>query len=214
MEALSVTYAIGHVRRSLDELETNASAMLGQEMDGASIDVICAACLPEAVEYVHRNAPLALLDGIAAEPDDMEVLDGGVYLEIRMKRKMERLLYVRCSGSGNVVTTAVQEDSPEGRMQLNPYTRGTYDSPVLVRMASGEGLKPVFRYYSPRTQGNDMELHLGYIPHQDKGLPVYMVSGRAVNAVLDRLVGLVLYSFSEADKAAIYFSKADKWDNA
>lgn len=208
MRELTVMDAIGYVRQCLDELETNGSSMFGEDMDGASLDVIVARWLPYAVEYVHRNMPVSELDGREATNDEVEIAYSGSIVTIKFLRDMERLLHVKSSDSDHVVTVAVDEDSPEGRMQLNGYVCGTWDAPVLVRMKSNSGMsKPIYRYYSIRKPLPD--IRISYIPKQKSGQQVYLVSDNALNHILDYLTGLVLQTYNEQERANMYFAKAN-----
>lgn len=213
MKEVTVSDAIGHVRRCLDELEPNGSAMMGADMDNAAIDIITAKCLPEAIEYIHRSAPLTVLDGLTAGREDMEVTVEGLVVTVRMLVEIDRLLYIKSSDSEHMVTSAVEEDSPYARMQLNRYTRGTFDNPavVLVRTESS-GLMPSYRYYSLKEQDPAPVFSVGYIPHQgNQHQQSYMVADAAVNMMKYQLTGMVLSSYGEYERAKIYFDMSNSW---
>lgn len=214
MRELTVTDAIAHVRHSMDELEMNGSSMFGEEMDAAALDILCARHLPAAVEYVHRQMPAGSLDGLTASDEEVhaETDENGV-ISVHLSVDMTRLVAFRASDSIHVLTGYVAEDSPEGRMQLNRHVCGRYDSPVLVRVDGSMGRRPAFRYYSAKDPSEPPELEIIYLPYQDDGSQSYMVADHAVQPVLERLTGLVLSSYGEAERAQSFFDRSNSWQS-
>ena len=152
MEALTVVEARRLVRKNLDELDANASAMYAvQDADKKEMDALIDQNLPEAINAVHIAAPAHLMEG-EYDYGSYFVLtdvkeDGEVVFNFESEDFL-RLVALRASDSKITVTDVLEESSPEGRKQLNKYVRGTYDRPRLVREQQVGDNYPVFRYYS------------------------------------------------------------------
>ena len=172
METLSKDAAVKLVRKNLEELDPNGSAMYGETEvgsadvygDNQSLDSIIARNLPEAINAVHKAAPVQLLEGEAypfhtgtgdapagesisyganSASDDYCVL----HFTLKTASTYLRLVAFQATDSPIVVTDAIGEASPEGRKQLNKYIRGRADRPRLV-LLQGKHTGPSFNYYS------------------------------------------------------------------
>lgn len=212
MRALSYDSAREFVRKNLDEQYLDIVEMYTTEdSDNEALDDIILRSMAEAVRDVHLAAPAAVLDGKqAAAGVDYEVRPGG---EVAMLTDVLRLVSFRAADSPIVVCGAVEEDSPEGRMQLSPHTRGTYDDPVLVlTRASAGSLRPVWRYYSLREgaspQEGDPVAELTYVPPPVYLSDTYEISSTLEYHVLNYLTGLVLQVLGETERAGVFFQRS------
>lgn len=211
MYRLTETEVLEFVRRSIDELEDNGSSMLGVSDDKEAMDTIIAGCIVEAIIYTHSGALPSRLEGtiLADGGDDYsyDMKDG--MLEIKINVNTLRIVSVRSSDSPFVVSTVSAEDSPVGRMQQNRYTRGTYDSPVLILASGSDQIQPTIRYYSAKDSSGELpKLEIEYIPYPEKG-PEYEISTDLRLAVLNYAVSLTLAAYGEFDKSGAFAEKAN-----
>ncbi len=145
MYSLTKDMAILLVRKNFDEQKLNDSDMVDtDDIDSNEFEEILVKNLPEAINAVHSMAPLSLLDGKCltdSELKSVEIEDG--VLSFKVEKEILRLIAFQAADSSYVISDAVSEYSAEGRMQLNPYTRGTSDRPrlVLLQGKAGNALK-------------------------------------------------------------------------
>lgn len=216
MVTITPSDAVALVRKNLDEQEINASALYvsgsPDTTDNDSLDNIIKKTLPEAINAVHRNAEHVLLEGEAATLTGVTISDNIVTFSI--SEKVLRLVSFKAVDSGVVLGDYIPEFSAEGRKQLNPYIRGTYDDPALVKL---EG-KNIFRYYTilDATATTYAETPASTIS-ECKIVPEVTYAAAAVSynvstllreTVILHLTGMVLSIYGETDKAKYFFDKA------
>lgn len=135
--------AVKAVRKNLDEQGINLSGMFDETTDNVDLDSIITKTIPEAIDAVHRSAPVSSLEGVETSFVEESVNNG--VLIFRTEKPVLRFVGVKAADSNVVISDAVPEVSPEGRKQLNKYVRGTYDNPVLVLQ---DGTRNRFKYYT------------------------------------------------------------------
>lgn len=168
MITLLTSEAVELVRKNLEELDTDGSAMYPGPTDVGSADEygdeqslnsIIARNLPEAINAVQMASPVQLLEGkehlftrhdtVVITPDSTEDehSSGVIAISIVENSHYLRLVAFQADDSPIVVTDVLSEASPEGRKQLNKYIRGRADRPRLV-FIQGTHTNPQFKYYS------------------------------------------------------------------
>lgn len=227
MFQLSISAACAYVRKVMDELTSVEELGMLVSPDAVDIHKLVEGFIVEAAVRVHSGAPALLLDGIEGkEGEDYTVEPDGKALTITMKKDCVRIASIKAADSDYVVCDLIPEDSAAGRMQLNPYTRGTYDDPraVLMKMWGGDYL-PVIKYYSMKNEvqlpdpesaedgGTDSEslIRLEYIPYPVIDETIIMVSPRLEYNVLNEITAMVLDALNEHDKASLYRAKAQNY---
>ena len=160
MDTITPSDAVSIVRKNLDEQEINASAMYDtgspDTTDNDALDSIIKKTLPDAVNFVHGEAPLALLEGVAGTPTSASFSNNVLTFSMTTAQIL-RLVAFQAVDSSVVIGEWTPEYSPEGRKQLNQYVRGTYDDPVLVKVQG----KQQFRYYTVKAEtATTLLLHL------------------------------------------------------
>lgn len=205
--------AIEFVRARMDELSFDNDDMILPAEDDRNFDGTVEKLLPEAAEFVVRAAPAALLEpqgemGIEDVSSAEYKSDGSVLVTINLSTGFLRLISFKSEDSDIFVTDPVPFDSQKARMQVNPYTRGTYDAPVLVeRKTPG---KVHYTYFSVR-EGTP-----GFVIEKID-IPSYANSGGAKSifcpkhlgpAVLNRLTGMVLEAYKEVQLAQTFYQKS------
>ena len=218
MYPLGVDEATKAVRKNLDELDINESVMMVPSgNDNASLDDVIARTLPEAINAVHGSASAAMLEGISGTTTMgvYTVEDEPRVIKIHIPASVLRLVLFQTTDTPHIVTEVTPEDSVEGRKQLNPSLRGTYDRPRLVQL-QGKHNEPDFLYYSLKedlAQGQNpasLVSRLDYIPEYKYAAATtqYNISTALRERILNHLTGLVLAIYGEADKAQYFLNKA------
>jgi putative alpha-1,2-mannosidase len=121
------------------------------------------------------------------------------------------------------VSDLFPEDSAVGRMQLNEYTRGTYDDPRAILMKRWEGdYLPIIKYYSLKEAYIEPEspkpddsakpfVDLEYVPYPSIDETIVMICPRLEYAVLNEIAAMVLESLNEHEKASLYRAKSKEY---
>lgn len=217
MYLLGKDEAILLVRKNLDEQKVNDSDMIDfDDVDSNEFEDILAKNLPEAINAVHTATPVSLLDGehlTEAESSGASISAG--VLSFSTKKEILKLIAFKAADSPYVVSDPVPEYSAEGRMQLNPYTRGTSDRPRLVLLqGKAEDHLSSFRYYSIEHSFAAPEQAIErfeYIPmyhYKKDGSDSYRVAENVVENVINYLTAMMLVTYNSSDKAAYFFTKA------
>lgn len=238
MTPITPAGAIAAVRKNLDEQGLNESVMYNDEnTDNNSMDSIIAKTLPEAINEIHRIAPVYLLEGdsligrnapqaegsAASEPaqinnslSDVSIRERVLYFTI--PDTCIRLVAFQAADSNIVVTDVIPEASAEGRKQLNPYIQGTYDNPRIVKV-QGKGGPMSFRYYTlkdksfdnqPRSAINRLEvIYQAVVNNQENAS--YLASTELVDSIIYQLTAMVLAIYGQAEMANYFTQKALKW---
>ncbi len=217
MVTISKADAIAAVRKNLDEQGLNESVMYGDEnADNDSLDSIIAKTLPEAINDIHRIAPVYLLEGEDITAFKECGFDGGV-LFFTFDADCLRLAAFQATDSAIVVTDVIPEASAEGRKQLNQYIRGTYDNPRLVQV-QGVTYLPSFRYYSLKddTYKDNPKAaikQLKVVKQQSWSASAesYPASADLVDSIIYQLTALVCQIYGKTDAATYFSNKATKW---
>lgn len=207
MKVLSQEYAINLVRKNLDEQEFNSSSMLNGDVDNSSLNMLITKTLPTAINEVHQLAPVQLLEGenVLQWVNNCAITDE--VFSFSLECKFLRLVIFQATDSPYIITTPVREDSPEGLMQLNEFTRGSYDSPILV-LSQGDVDTPRFKYYSIKNTNSDPQKvikRLDVILKAEDNHGTYNVSSNLLEAIISQLTGMVLSIYNEFDKAKYFF---------
>jgi len=226
---LSVADAQALVRKNLDELDPNGSIMYDDQNgsadaygDNRSLDSLIARDLPEAINAVHKAAPVHLLEGvalvaethIASSPAAAVSQDGVLSFTLKDDTKYLRLVVFQAADSGIVVTDAIPEASPEGRKQLNRHIRGRKDRPRLV-ILQGRHTGPSFRYYSigtPSTYTSNPASAISQMAFVQEveyasDTTTYAISRRLRQNIVDQLTAMVIETYGD-QRSQAYYQKA------
>lgn len=231
MTPFYVRHAVLAVCKNLDELAVNSSQMLGKVKDTTNREKVIEHSIPEAINAVHMQASVELLEGLNVNQFAGARLEGKVLTFIPKVDDFLRLVAFRASDSSFVISEPVLEDSTEGRMQLNPYVCGEFDNPKLV-LLQGEKNPPAFRYYSTKEVYEESEVikpvmcprDLDHVEHYTcsviktfRYLPVAHYSDQAISypvaagldeAVINYLTGITLQTYRENEHAQVFIQRA------
>lgn len=218
MKTLTTEQAIGFVRKSIDEIGMNESEMMGASGDALHLDDMIRKHIPDAVFHVHASAPIELLDGKSLNVGaDMEVslaANDNSVLALQIQTPIVRIVSLKLKDSDISVVSELSESSAEGRKQSNRHIRGTFDRPVLVRKnTEADADMPCYMYYSLREESSGAGIsnivdYCTAIPMPVEGADSYEVSSQLILPTLNYLTGLVLTAYSEAERAEIFFKRA------
>lgn len=223
MKTLTVAEAVEAVRKNLDEQGLNDSVMYSDEnKDNESFDLVIAKTLPEAINDVNLTALPEEMEGkdISADITYAENLSpDGLEFTIPEDKHFLRLVALSSPQLSDIVTDVIAEASPEGRKQLNPHIRGTYDRPRLVQM-QGNVTEPVFRLYSLKELPEDadgntvtkglLKLSIAGRLEYSADTTSYDVSSALAQRVIYHLTSLVLSVFGETEKAKYFDNLASQ----
>jgi len=226
---LSVADAQALVRKNLDEQDPNGSIMYDDQNgsaaaygDNRSLDSLIAQNLPEAINAVHKAAPVHLLEGVefsssthmATSPAAAVSQDGVLSFTLKSDTKYLRLVAFQAADSDIVVTDAIPEASPEGRKQLNKYIRGRKDRPRLV-ILQGKHTGPSFKYYSigtPSSYSSNPASAIGQMAFIQEveyaaATTTYAISRRLRQNIVDHLTAMVMETYGD-QRSQAYYQKA------
>lgn len=211
MKSIDIATLTDVVRTNLDEIGVNESMML-EGSDDVMLYNIVERIMGESADEVHMAAPAFILDGMT--PPDVRYLATGKVLKMVM-RDMLRLVAFKAKDSDYVVSETIPEASAEGRMQLDPYLQGTYDSPKMVlRQGLNEDTELEMRYYSLKEEQKTGETsadkvdYLLAVPRQIGETSSVSISENAIYVFYNLVTAKVLTILGETEKAQIYYGKA------
>ncbi len=229
MTDILLSEAVDVVRRNIDEASADAAAMFWETTDTTALNSTIKGMLAQAINDVCAIAPAYMMQGITKDheditySDDTPTADGVV--EFAIDGRVARIVALKAYLSDIVLTGSVDESSPEGRMQLNKYTRGTYDDPCLVRMQvsnrrddPGASVKTfsTYRYYTLKENGIYDDGYIEYLSYYpiaeqsddcaiwDSSKESFQVPDLLKETILKHITGLVLTIYGETDKARFY----------
>ena len=202
MTTITPAAAVVLVRKNLDELDPNGSVMYSGE-DNTSLDDIIKRMLPEAINMVHLAAPVQMLEGKQGTISNPSVTDGVLSFSTN---NFLRLVSFKASDSDIVITDPIPEASPEGRKQLNPYIRGRYDRPRLVRLQAQDS----FKYYSLKasTTAADAVSVFLVVEEQTYNNEGDEISYRRRQNIIDCLTAKVMETYND-QRAQSFYQKAN-----
>lgn len=207
MYALSLSEAKKFVRAKLDEQQDNYSDLM-EDIDTSDLDSLIAKLLPETINEVHLMAPANMLDGKMITPNDyvsgdFDIDTDGVFT-FSINKPFLRLVAFKAKDSYITVNEVVPEVSPEGRMQLNPFTRGTSRNPRLVLMQGKKASqRSTFKYfslaksYTDKIQAIDRFEYIELYRYAGSTTS-YDIAEYFVNDVIDRLAGKILAIYGDS----------------
>lgn len=131
------------VRVALDMNEDNAPLISEDDTDTLSLDDIIESKVCEAVRFVHREAPIVLLDsgkpfGQQIEWDNVEGIGNG---SVKLPDDFLRLVCFKMSDWNYSVHTYITSDAPEYAIQKSRFrVKGNPERPVVAIVLRPTGL--------------------------------------------------------------------------
>lgn len=142
MKQYTIDQVVENVRIKYDEISINESDMINNS-DSSDIDSVIRSCINDAYRFVINNADLSMLEGKQIEGDDILTIDENLIGHVNLPDDFLRGITFRLSSWQSSASDIITEDTPEYRMQSDPYACGTWQHPVaaLVHTASGRELE-------------------------------------------------------------------------
>ena len=142
MKTYSIDHLIHEVRLKYDEFSSNGCDMISFQDDN-DMDAVILSCIPPAYKFVILNAENSILEGKNAENISELTIDDDLVGHITLPNDFLRGITLRLSSWKSSASNIIDENSPEYRMQSDPYTCGTFQCPVvaLVHTAKGKELE-------------------------------------------------------------------------
>lgn len=195
------------VRKRMDELRPNEAGFECVDADSIDLDRVIDGCLVEAVSYVHANAPAHRIgnDSLLLASSLVSCKEGSDVVEIRIPNLL-RFVSLKSKDSDIVVTGWHEEGETVARMQGNPYVKGTFQRPVLVRLSSASGHgEAALKYFSlkePVSDKKEGDMPFEFVrylpmPEIDKAGDCIEICPLLKEAVFNYLTGLVLNIYGD-----------------
>lgn len=202
MKQYTIQQIVDEVRIKYDEISSNESDMIGTT-DDSDMDTIIKSCISEAYRFVTVNADLSMLEGKQLEEADLSI-DDDLVGHIRLPEDFLRGITFRLSSWNSSASDIITEDTPEYRMQSDPYACGTWQHPVaaLVHTASGRELE----LYKARTKEDTLKSFV-YIPNWEKSEESINIPNQLSEAFIYYVAALTATTFRE-DVANDFFKVA------
>lgn len=216
---------IEFVRTRLAEISAESSEMFLDEIDDRNLDTMIRNVVEESIVYVHQKCAPNMLEGETVNYNNEHMTgievrpleNGSVDIDMNGIRVL-RLVSFKMADSPVLLTGYVDEDSPEGRRQLNEYACGTYDDPVLVLMADSSEYHPHYVYYSLKGIGlsPNIQFSLTYYPvpmrkEDADGGYSWRISAKLKEAVLNHVVGMTLRVYKEEERSQVFFARSAEY---
>lgn len=192
MKKLSIEEIVQKVRTKYDEIALNESGMVG-DTDDSDFDTIVKSCISDAYRFVVNNADLSMLEGKQITDGKLEI-DSNLVGHVALPVDFLRGLTFRLSSWQSSASDIITEDTPEYRMQSDPYACGTYQHPVaaIVHTSTGRELE----LYKAKTS-NDTLKSFVYIPAWDEESNDVDIPDQIADAFIYYVAGLTATTFRE-----------------
>lgn len=202
MKQYTIQQIVNEVRIKYDEISLNESSMIGAT-DDSDMDTIIKSCISEAYRFVTVNADLSMLEGKQLEESDLTI-DDSLIGHIRLPEDFLRGITFRLSSWNSSASDIITEDTPEYRMQSDPYACGTWQHPVaaLVHTALGREIE----LYKAKTKDDTLKSFV-YVPNWEQSEESINIPTQLAEAFIYYVAALTATTFRE-DVANDFFKVA------
>ena len=204
MKQLSITDIVNKVRTKYDEIALNESGMY-DGTDNSDFDTIVKSCISDAYRFVINSADLSMLEGKNLPESESKIsIDSNLVAHVKLPDDFLRGLTFRLSSWQSSASDIITEDTPEYRMQSDPYACGTYQHPIaaIVHTSSGRELE----LYKARETNETLKSFV-YMPTWDESSGNVSIPDQVSDAFIYYVAGLTATTFSE-DVANDFFKVA------
>lgn len=203
MKQYAIHQVIEKVRIKFDEIQLNDSDMIFST-DDADMDTIIKSCINDAYRFVVNSADLSMLEGKQLTGDDILTIDKQLVGHVRLPEDFLRGITIRLSSWQSSSNNIITEESPEYRMQSDPYACGTYQQPVsaLVHTASGREME----LYKAKDETDTLKSFI-YAPSWDSSSESVEIPDQLEEAFIYYIAALTATTFRE-DVANDFFKIA------
>lgn len=202
MKTYTISQVVEAVRVKLDEAKLNESEMLGAT-DDSDMDNLIRSCINDAYRFVINSADLSMLEGKQLTGAVLTI-DDDLIGHVSLPEDFLRGITFRLSSWQSAASDIITEDSPEYRMQSDPYACGTWQHPVAALVHTTSGRK--IELYKAKSTGDSLKSFV-YAPQWDKGSENVDVPDQLAESFIYYVAGLTATTFRE-DVANDFFKVA------
>ena len=202
MKTLSIDEIVRKVRTKYDEISLNDSDMVGSS-DDSDFNSVIRSCIPDAYRFVVNSADLSMLEGKILSVETLNI-DDDLVVHVPIPDDFLRGISFRLSSWKSSASEIITEDTPEYRMQSDPYACGTYQHPIaaIVHTAKGRELE----LYKAKTSADTL-MSFMYMPSWDGSNESLDIPDQLADAFIYYVAGLTATTFRE-DIANDFFKVA------
>lgn len=203
MKTISIEQIVEDVRIKYDEILLNESNMMDTEIDDDNFNIVVKSCIDDAYRFVVNNADLSMLEGKQLENGELRI-DENLVAHIKLPNDFLRGLTFRLTSWQSSSSDIITEESPEYRMQSDPYACGTFQNPIaaIVHTASGREIE----LYKAKSQEDKLKSFL-YMPSLSKEDKDVKIPDQLLESFIYYVAGLTATTFRE-DVANDFFKVA------
>lgn len=203
MKQYTTSEIVTLVRTKYDEIGLNESDMMDTTQDSANLDTVIRSCIASAYRFAVTGADLSMLEGKQYTGATLTIDSNGVG-HVLLPADFLRGVTFRLSSWQSSASDIITEDSPEYRMQSDPWACGTYQQPVvaLVQTASGRELE----FYKAKSAVDTLKSFV-YMPEWDDSSESVDIPDLIAEAFIYYVAGLTATTFRE-DVANDFFKVA------
>ena len=202
MKTYTISQVVEAVRTKYDEIKPNESDMIG-DTDDSDMDTLIRSCINDAYRFVINAADLSMLEGKQLS-DASLTIDDELIAHVALPGDFLRGISLRLSSWQSAASDIITEDTPEYRMQSDPYACGTWQQPVaaLVHTSTGREVE----LYKAKSSHDSLRSFI-YAPRWDSSSESIDIPDQLSEAFIYYVAGLTATTFRE-DVANDFFKIA------
>lgn len=210
-----VTDITGDVRNILDENRKSTALISASDIDTLSLDGLIQSVICDAVESVHKAAPVRMLSSCpeisqVATIDWTKREDESYIGWVKLDDDFMRFVFLQLSGWKYGVTKALTQEDDDFREFFSEFSgvSGHAHSPrcCIAIMAVNENDMGLYLGFTGSTKNTDIILLSGYIPIPKIVNSKISICPSCYRAVIYYCAGLVCLSMNSKEQAEQYFT--------
>lgn len=203
MKQYTTSEIVTLVRTKYDEIGLNESDMMDTTQDSANLDTVIRSCIASAYRFAVTGADPSMLEGKQYTGATLTI-DSNRVGHVLLPADFLRGVTFRLSSWQSSASDIITEDSPEYRMQSDPWACGTYQQPVVafVQTAAGRELE----FYKAKSAADTLKSFV-YMPEWDDSAESVDIPDLIAEAFIYYVAGLTATTFRE-DVANDFFKVA------
>ena len=202
MKTYTISQVVEAVRTKYDEIKPNESDIIG-DTDDSDMDILIRSCINDAYRFVINAADLSMLEGKQLS-DAVLTIDDDMIAHVSLPDDFLRGISLRLSSWQSAASDIITEDTPEYRMQSDPYACGTWQHPVaaLVHTSTGREVE----LYKAKSSNDSLRSFI-YAPRWDSSSESIEIPDQLSEAFIYYVAGLTATTLRE-DVANDFFKVA------
>lgn len=192
MITLTIDQVVKKVRAKYDEMELNESEMINNE-DDSNLSAVIKDSISDAYRFVMMSADPSMLEG-KQHINGVLTIDDNLVGRVDIPNDFLRGITVRLSSWQSSPSEIITDDTPQYRMQSDPYACGTHQEPVaaLVHTATGR----MMEFYKAKSK-QDTITSFAYVPTWNDSSESIEIPNQLTNAFIYYTAGLTATTFRE-----------------